>query len=169
MADRFELKLLSPGSIASALEMADRYRLLNQPFHAESICLDVLRIDPDNQQALSTMLLALSDQFPSRIQPAFDRACALLPRIRDEYTRVYYEGILCERRGKAHWRSDRVRSASTAYDWICAAMTLFDRAAGMRPEGDDNVLLRWNSCARLLNEHSELQPLEDEPSETMLE
>lgn len=169
VADRFELKLLSPHGIAAALEMADRYRLLNQPFQAESICLDVLRIEPENQQALSTMLLALTDQFPRRVHPAYERARALLPRLHDEYSRLYHEGLICERRGKAHWRSESAMSATAAYDWICAAMSLFEKAVQLRPDGDDNALLRWNSCARLLNDHSELQPREDDPSDTLLE
>ena len=48
----FELKPLSHEGIPAALEKAMRYRLLNEPGEAESICHDVLRIDPDNQQAL---------------------------------------------------------------------------------------------------------------------
>jgi hypothetical protein len=37
--------------------------LLNDPEGAESICLDILDVDPDNQDALVTIILALSDQF----------------------------------------------------------------------------------------------------------
>ena len=58
----FELKPLSPDAIPQALEKAHHYRLLNEPAEAESICLDVLEIDPDNQQALVTLLLALTDR-----------------------------------------------------------------------------------------------------------
>ena len=36
----------------AALEKALRYRLLNEPVEAESICRDVLEVDPDNQAAL---------------------------------------------------------------------------------------------------------------------
>ena len=48
----FELKLLSTGAIPAALAQAERYRLLNEPGEAESICLDVLRVDPEHQDAL---------------------------------------------------------------------------------------------------------------------
>ena len=58
-----ELKQLSPQAIPAALEKAERYRLLNEPREAESICLDVLEADPDNQQALITLLLAVTDRF----------------------------------------------------------------------------------------------------------
>jgi hypothetical protein len=57
----FELKRLSDEAIPAALEKALRYRLLNEPAEAESICHDVLRIDPENQQALVVLLLALTD------------------------------------------------------------------------------------------------------------
>src|SRR6266853_596016 len=58
----FELKPLSKEAIPKALERADRYRLLNEPAEAESICLDMLEAEPDNRRALSTLILALTDQ-----------------------------------------------------------------------------------------------------------
>ena len=60
---QFDLKPISAAGIGEALEKAERYRLLNEPSLAESICLDVLRIDPENQHALVMLLLALTDQF----------------------------------------------------------------------------------------------------------
>ena len=59
----FELKPLSEKAVPRALERAERYRLLNEPAEAESICQDVLRIEPENQQALISLLPALTDQF----------------------------------------------------------------------------------------------------------
>jgi hypothetical protein len=44
-----ELKRLSAEGIPAALEKALRYRLLNEPAEAESICHDVPHIDPENQ------------------------------------------------------------------------------------------------------------------------
>src|SRR6266436_320626 len=54
----FELKRLSLEAVPAALERALRYRLLNEPAEAESICHDVLEIDPENQEALVMLLLA---------------------------------------------------------------------------------------------------------------
>ena len=59
----FELKPLSREAVPAALEKAMRYRLLNEPGEAESICHDVLHVDPGNQQAIVTLLLALTDRF----------------------------------------------------------------------------------------------------------
>jgi hypothetical protein len=47
-----ELKQLHKDAIPAALEKAERYRLLNEPGEAESICLDILAVDPDNQRAV---------------------------------------------------------------------------------------------------------------------
>ena len=44
-----DLKALSREAIPAALEKAERYRLLNEPGEAESICLDILQADPENQ------------------------------------------------------------------------------------------------------------------------
>ena len=59
----FELKTLSPEGVPAALEKALRYRMLNEPEQAESICEDVLRLEPDNQEALVMLILALTDRF----------------------------------------------------------------------------------------------------------
>lgn len=48
----FELKILSPEAVPRALAKAERYRLLNDPGEAESICLDALRAAPHNQEAM---------------------------------------------------------------------------------------------------------------------
>ena len=59
----FTLKPIDPAAVPAALQQAERYRLLNEPEEAESICLDVLAVEPDNQQALVMLLLSLTDQF----------------------------------------------------------------------------------------------------------
>src|SRR5437660_6858292 len=97
----FDLKTLSPEAIDRSLEKAERYRLLNEPEEAESICLDILAIDPDNQEACLTLLLALTDQFRGNASDCLPRAQALLDQIEGEYERCYYAGLICERRGSA--------------------------------------------------------------------
>ena len=49
-----ELKRILPSAAPVALEKALRYRLLNEPMQAESICRDVLEVDPSNKEALVT-------------------------------------------------------------------------------------------------------------------
>ena len=149
----FQLKPLSREAIPAALAKAERYRLLNEPGEAESICLDVLQIDPSNQDALIMLILALTDQFPqelpsSRSAPA--RATDLTARLSDHYDRCYYGGIIRERRAKAVLLRDRHASAATAAEWLREAMDLFERAEAIRPANNDDAVLRWNACARLL-------------------
>jgi hypothetical protein len=169
MAGPFELKPISRDAIPAALEKAHLYRLLNQPLQAESICLDVLAADPDRADAVLTLFLALTDQLARHLQPAFDRARALLPQIQGEYARLYYEGILCERRGKAHFRSGSPMAGAMAFEWLTHAMILYERAERVRPAGDDDAVLRWNSCARLLMANPSIRPAPHEPREPMLE
>src|SRR5258706_10305635 len=139
MAGSFDLKPISRDAIPAAIEKAHRYRLLNQPLQAESICLDVLALDDGNADAVVTLFLALTDQFPRHLQPAFDRARALLARLPDAYTRSYYEGILCERRGKAHFRSGSPMAGAMAFEWLQTAVGVYERALGLRPPGDDHA------------------------------
>src|SRR5687767_11554788 len=97
----FELKRLSKEAVPEALDKAERYRLLNEPTEAESICLDILEVDPANQKALVILLLALTDEFAAGNSQSVEQARAVLPRLESEYDRRYYAGIICERRGKA--------------------------------------------------------------------
>ena len=97
----FELKPITASGIGAALEKAERYRLLNDPVAAESICLDVLEIEPGNQEALVSLLLARTDQFATSHGAGDAAAREVLPRLASEYDRAYYTGLIAERRGKA--------------------------------------------------------------------
>ena len=67
-----ELKPLKIEAVPSALEKATHYRLLNEPEETESICLDILTVVPDHQEALVLCLLASTDKFPiAGLNPAF--------------------------------------------------------------------------------------------------
>ena len=126
---------------------------------AESICQDILLTDPHDQRALVTMILAITDQFREHgLAGNVARARELVSRLDDEYERLYYEGIIYERRGRAHLAQSRHGSGFLAYDWLTAAMGLFERANQKRPAGNDEAVLRWNACARTLMRHPELQP-----------
>ena len=149
----FQPKPISKDAIPSALVKAERYRLLNEPDEAESICLDVLQIEPANQEALVTLILALTDQFRDETtasRHAASRAGELIPRLTDEYDRDYYAGIIRERRARAVLARDRYAAATTATEWLREAMSFFERAEAIRPPNNDDAVLRWNACARLL-------------------
>jgi hypothetical protein len=145
----YELKPLSTDAIPAALAKAQRYRLLNEAPEAESICLDVLACDPGNQDALVTLILAITDQFREDGLPRHvARAQELLPRLDNEYARTYYGALIYERRARAHLSAS---ANALAYAWFVTALREFDRAVAVRPAGNDDAVLRWNACARSLN------------------
>jgi tetratricopeptide (TPR) repeat protein len=146
----FELKRLSEDAIPAALEKALRYRLLNEPTEAESICLDVLDTDPDNQQALVTLLLALSDRFSEGYAAGIMQAREILSRLRDPYERAYYAGIICERQAKTRLQRGHPGAGHDAYEFLTEAMSWFEKAEALRPPKNDDALLRWNTCARII-------------------
>ena len=154
----YELKRISKEAVGGALERAERYRLLNEPVEAESICRDVLIVDPENQPALVILLLALSDQFEDNLTRAYPEAGAILARLDDAYGRHYYGGILFERRAKAHWRRSSPGRGAHAYEWFVRAMEAYQSAIACRPPGNDDATLRWNTCARILMAHPEITP-----------
>lgn len=146
----FQLKTLSKNAVPAALERAKHYRLLNEPGAAESICLDILKIEPDNQENLITLILAMSDRFGKDYAVGDARIQEYLSKIEDEYQRAYYTGIVYERRAKAMLKRGEIGSESTAYELFRQAMHWFERAETVRPAGNDDVILRWNGCARII-------------------
>jgi len=165
----FELKRLSRDAVPAALEKAERYRLLNEPLEAESICRDILDVDPDNQEALVMLLLSLTDQFDERLGDAVEPAREALARLRDEYSRLYYSGLLCERRAKAHLKRGGPRAGHSAYGWFREAMEHYEKAIEIRPPHNDDAILRWNTCARVLMANPKLAPEAEEAFQTWLE
>ena len=151
----FELKPLHEDAIPAALEKANRYRLLNEPGAAESIYLDVLAIDPDNQEALKNIVLAMSDRFGKDYAIGDARVSEYLMRIHSDYERTYYSGIMYERRAKA----TLAKGGVGAYELFRQAMEAFEKAEAMRPAGNDDAILRWNGCARIIAANN-LEPRE---------
>jgi len=165
----FELKPISRDSVPAALQKAERYRVINDPSSAESICLDVLTVEPGNQQALITLLLAITDQFDEGPTEGVRRTREVLARLDDEYQRAYYGGIICERCAKALLRPETPGSGERAYHWFREAMSWYEKAEALRPPGNDESILRWNTCARLLDRNEDLKPRTEEPVELELE
>ena len=165
----FELKSMSKSNISAALEKARCYRFLNEPMEAESICLDILEVEPENQQAIITLILALTDQFRWDLSKNHSRAIELLTRLTAKFHQVYYEGIVCERRAKTHLRRGEFGSERMAYEWFRKAMKKYEKAIEMSPVGNDDAILRWNACARLLMSHPGLVPPTTDSGEIMLE
>ena len=158
----YTLKTISRESIASALQKAERYRLLNEPYEAVSICLDILHVDPEHQQALIMLLLAYTDQFKDHIYPSFDKATQVLEQLGDAHCRRYYLGIINERRAKAHLDRGGPGSAEMAHDWYIKAMEAYEQALESCSPDNQDAILRWNTCARILNESKHMHPSEEQ-------
>ena len=155
-----ELKKIHPEAIGHALEKADRYRLLNDPEQAESICRDVLAIDPEDEGAKKMLLLALTDQFASSSKRSRAKeARALAQGLGSEYERHYYTGLVLEREARSYLT--RMLSGTFACEAFLDAMDCYEKAEAVRPTGDDDAILRWNACLRTIQTRK-LKPREHE-------
>jgi hypothetical protein len=164
----FTLKPISRDSVEGSLAKAERYRLLNEPNEAESICRDILLVDPGNKQARVSLILALTDQI-QHDSSVFAAAVDATEGLETAYERAYYSGIVWERRAKAfHLHARGHRSAGSVYDWLVKALSFFEKAERVRPPGNDDAILRWNACVRFLDRHKELRPQTEEVSEPIL-
>ena len=157
MADDFQIRKIHAVAIPAALEKAELYRFLNEPEQAESICLDILEVEPKHQKAIRLLILAWTDQFEYRAGRA-RQARAKVQELVNEYERLYYTGLVCEREARAH--IGRTMSASFAHDLFVEALEWYAKAEALAPQGNDDAILRRNSCLRTLSEEA-LEPLRD--------
>jgi len=158
-----KLKTISTSGIDAALSKAQLYRNLNEPEETESICHDILAADPENQAGLRLLGLAITDQFSGRLQDRYGEAESAFQRLNDEYERQYCSGLCLERRAKA-----QMRAGVPGQVWIGAlqdAMRHFEAAERLRPTCNDDAMLRWNRCVRILQS---VPHLVEQPQETAL-
>ena len=146
-----KLKSISKAGIPEAISKAEVYRSLNEPEEAESICRDILAIDPEHQLALRLLGLAITDEFCGDPRDRHREVETLFQTFVDPYERLYYTGLLHERRAKAQMRAGR--SPHTLAPLFEEAMRCFEQAEAIRPADNDDAILRWNRCARLLQSH----------------
>ena len=165
----YTLITIKKESLPNALAKAERYRLLGEPLEAESICLDVLEVDPLNSEALTTLFLAYTDEFKNELYPAFTKAEEVLSRLTDGYCTLYYTGILYERRAKFHLNQRAHGSGHQAYEWFKKAMAAFDKALATCSDSGQDAALRWNACARIIMRNPDVVPASNDTGEQMLE
>src|SRR5215469_6180758 len=144
----YQLKRISSPGIPEAISKAELYRSLNEPEEAESICRDILAIEPDHQLALRLLGLALTDQFTGRGADRYRETEQIFEQLQNPYERLYYTGILCERRAKAQLNAGHPPVSVLAL--FEQALHMFAEAEDIRPAGNDDAILRWNRCVRLL-------------------
>src|SRR5262245_64014913 len=158
----YVLKRILPNGVGAALQKADKYRALNQPAEAESICRDVLAVDTGSQTALRMLGLALTDQFEPSTGARFAEATRVFGQLRDPYERAYYAGLASERQAKAQLAGDLpLASVRPLFD---RALAGYAEAEAIRPPGNDDAILRWNSCVRTLHAVPGLATAEHEPT-----
>ena len=147
----FKLKTISKAGIPEAISKAELYRSLNEPEEAESICRDILAVEPEHQLALRLLGLAITDQFCGDASDRSGEVAELFEKLVERYERLYYTGLLHERRAKAQMHIGRPPQTLTPL--FEEAMRCFAEAEMIRPSGNDDAILRWNRCARLLQNH----------------
>ena len=157
-----ELKQISKKAIPHALKKAERYRLIEDPGQAESICLDILEVEPEHHEARIMLILALTDQLRYRMD-AFTEAKERIAALDDPYERAYYLGVLRERRARVHYLARITGSGYVAHEWFQRALASFEEAEKLRPAGNDDCLYRWNAIARTLNRSTFLRPAPHDP------
>jgi len=155
-----KLKTISTSGIAEALSKVTLYRYLNEPEEAESICHDILAVDPENQTAIRMLGLSITDQFTGQATDRYADAGSAFERLTDRYERLYYTGLLCERRAKAHLKVGR--PAQMLISLFKEAMHYFEEAEAIHPPENDDAVLRWNRCVRLLEKLPQTEWREEE-------
>lgn len=164
-----ELKRLNQDALEAAHSRARHYRLLNQPHLAESIFRDILEVDPDDEDAKVGLIMTLCDEFLTGGGHPMTEVLRMAGELEDDYGRAYYSGLVCERKAQSVLLKGGPGVGAVAYDWFRQAMAHYEKAEPIRPSGNDDVLLRWNTCARTLNNRSDVRPRPDDSGVHLLE
>src|SRR5215510_11429135 len=143
-----QIKPISKEGIPEAISKAELYRYLNEPGEAESICRDILAADPKNQTALRLLGLSITDQFTGHPADRYREAMETFQDLSDGYERLYYLGILHERQAKSQLAAGR--EPYMVAPMFEKALEYFEQAEAIRPHGNDDAILRWNRCVRIL-------------------
>ncbi len=152
--EEFTVRPISAGGVNRAIEKAERYRALNEPREAESIARDVLASEPTSVRAQTLLILAISDQVADGATSRAPDALAALDAVKDEYRRTYYHGVIVERQAKGLIKLGK--TGARAYALLREAMGLYENAEKLSPESNDDAILRWNACARRINNDDRL-------------
>ncbi len=152
-----EYKTISREFIPKALEKAEKYRFMNHPKTSESICRDVLEVDPGNQDAVILLILSITEQFSDskRYNVKLKNAQQWLPELKEEYLRLYLSGLILERWAKA--RSHDLPGPDI-YEFLAEAMEFYRQAEPIRPSDDESCLLHHNFCVRFIERHPHIKP-----------
>ena len=150
-----ELKKIHKDSIPAALGKAQTWRLLNQPEEMESICRDILAVEPKNDMAIRLLGLAIVDQFNGTQHDRYQEALRLFHSLEDPYQRLYRTGYAHERRAKAELTVGAKPFEVTAL--LRKALDCYKQAEKIRPAGNDEAVLRWNYCVRLAGSRPDLE------------
>jgi hypothetical protein len=167
--EMIELKKIGKDAIPGALKKAVHYRTLKEPYEAESICQDILAADPQNQDALILLLLSLTDKFAHDLDPSFSKAQELIAQLSDRYCKYYYQGIIFERRAKVHLQRNVPGSGQVAYEWLAKAMKAYAQGLTICDPNNQDALLRWNTCARIINDNPHVKPSDNSKDIEMLD
>jgi tetratricopeptide (TPR) repeat protein len=150
-----QLKSISKAGIPEAVAKAELYRYINEPEEAESICRDILAADPNHQIGRRLLGLAITDQFTGEGADRYVEAEKIFQSLADPYERLYYSGLLYERRVKAQLRTGH--SPHTLLPLLEQALRSFAEAEKIQPPNNNDAILRWNRCVRLLQSNPDFE------------
>ena len=163
-----EIKPLPAGDVGAALVLAEKSRMAGEPEAADSMCIDVLEVEPENQEALVLLLLARTDLLDRGLPRSVERAREVLPRLATEYAQAYYAGLICERQARYLLSQRGRRSGFVAWEWFRYALDHYGEAARLDPARLEPVL-RGNTCVRLVERNRHCVPEEDDITEHEIE
>ena len=162
----FKLKSISQAGIGTAIAKAERYRYLNEPEEAESICRDILAVDPNHQLAKRILGLAITDQFSGGVNDRVTEASSVFDSLEERRT-TYNSGsqqyATDSTTEVASLSARGMRLARLDYEPPAKGEPLLvtPDAEKIRAAGNDEAILRWNRCVRLLEQIPMPEPREE--------
>ena len=76
--------------------------------------------------------------------------------------------MISERLGNTRIRQGDPGARTSAYHALRDAMSHYETAMDFAPPRNDDAILRWNTCARMIMQNPEIQPLSENDPQAWL-
>ena len=163
-----ELKLIAPKDVPQTIDMAAQCRLRGDDVVAESMCMDVLSQEPENQIALEVLLRIFADRIAVGDKSALADARHVLPKLGDPGTHAFCNALIYEAQARRLTSRSDLPAAAAAQELFSFAVEQFEQAADAAKDPLESHL-RANACLRAMSMISAVGLPYDDPQEHAIE
>ena len=152
-----DFKNLESADLDAALAAAQASWAELRAEETESICLDILELDPNHRSTLDLLLRCRIELLKKGLPQSVARAQELIPQLDSDFDQAFYSGMIREAQARYLLEKRGRATSGVAYSWFRHAMDDFAAASNL-DAGRVEPKLHWNACLRTLENNPQCVP-----------